>query len=442
MLTVFLLVALAGALRAQTPETPPAMPLSLKKAIEIAIAPDGNARVAIAQELVTQAEQRRLQSRAALLPNLDGTVTFTNQTRNLEAFGIRFPSVPGFSFPTLVGPFDVFDARANLTQSILDMSSIRRYQASKVTIEAVKRDQEHTRNQVTELVARAYLAASRAQATVSTAASNVELSKAILKLANSQKIAGTGTGIEVTRAEVQLSNDNQRLLVARNEREKAHLQLLRAMGLKLGTTIELSDTLSYKAVAPIPMEEAVKQALGTRPDWNAQQQREKSARLSYSSVKLERLPSIGGFADYGGIGSDPAGAVATRTVGLSLRIPVWDGGRRDARRAESFSQVRQEALRSRDLREQVELDVRVSLENLQSADAQVKTAEDGLLLAEKELEQAERRYKAGVANSLEVTDAQNRLVRARDNRIQALFNHNLSRVDLGAALGAIERYLP
>ena len=72
----------------------------------------------------------------------------------------------------------------------------------------------------------------------------------------------------------------------------------------------------------------------------------------------------------------------------------------------------------------------------------VKTAEEGLQLAERELEQAQRRYKAGVTNSVEVTDAQTRLERARDNRIAALFNHNLARLDLGAALGTVDRYLP
>ena len=56
------------------------------------------------------------------------------------------------------------------------------------------------------------------------------------------------------------------------------------------------------------------------------------------------------------------------------------------------------------------------MDALQSADAQVKTAEEGLKLAQNEVAQAERRYEAGVTNSIEVTDAQTRLARARDNR--------------------------
>jgi outer membrane protein TolC len=80
----------------------------------------------------------------------------------------------------------------------------------------------------------------------------------------------------------------------------------------------------------------------------------------------------------------------------------------------------------------------VAIDSLHSADAQVKAAEEGLSLAELEVAQAERRYQAGVSNSVEVTDAQTRLARARDNRVNALYNYNLARIDLGTATGTIQ----
>jgi outer membrane protein TolC len=123
---------------------------------------------------------------------------------------------------------------------------------------------------------------------------------------------------------------------------------------------------------------------------------------------------------------------------VTLRVPIFDGGRRDARRVESASAYRQEKIRTADLRDQIELDVRLALDGLHSADAQVKAAEDGLMLAQNELAQAQRRYKAGVTNSIEVTDAQTRLDRARDNRINALYNYNVARIDLGTATGTIQ----
>jgi outer membrane protein TolC len=264
----------------------------------------------------------------------------------------------------------------------------------------------------------------------------------LLKLSQSLKTAGTGTGIEVTRAEVQLANDRQQLLVAENALERSHLELLKVIGLRLENPVELNGALGYVPTENVDVTQALSIARANRAELKAQQYREDSARLSHSAVKFERLPSLEAFGDYGSSGTAIDNSVPTRTYGASLKIPIYDGGRRDARRAESASQYRQEQIRMQDLRDQVELDVRVAIENLRSADAEVKTAEDGLKLSENELAQAQRRYKAGVTNSVEVTDAQTRLQRARGNRINALYNYNLARIDLGTATGTIRGMLP
>ena len=107
----------------------PVLPLTLKRAVEIALAPAGNTRVQLAAESIRIAEARSAEARSAFLPNVDGQVSYSDQTRNLEAFGFGFgalsPLLP-FQIPTFVGPFGVFDARLNATQSVFDFSSIRR----------------------------------------------------------------------------------------------------------------------------------------------------------------------------------------------------------------------------------------------------------------------------------------------------------------------------
>ncbi len=420
--------------------TEPPLRLSLRQAVDIALAPDGAARVKLAREAVEQAETRRLQARAALLPNLDGAISQSSQTRNLKAFGIQFPTIPipGFVIPTFVGPFDVFDARASVTQSAFDFATIRRYQASRMGLSAAKAENDNARDQVTETVARAYLAGLRAQVARDTARQNVELSEALLRLAQSQKAAGTGTGIEVTRAQVQLANDRQRLLVTETDLHSALLTLLRVMGLEPDRDVELTDQLAYVPTETASVERALKVAHESRADLKAQQERESTARLNYSAVKWERAPSVAAFADYGSSGAGIDNSVPTRTYGISVRIPLFDGGRRDARRAESLSQYRQEQIRTKDLEYQVELEVRTALDNIRSAEGQIAAAKEGLALAESELVQAQRRYKAGVANSIEVTDAQTRLVRAQDNQLSALYNCNLARINLEASMGTLE----
>jgi outer membrane protein len=414
--------------------------LSLKQAVQIAISPKGSAQIQISIEALKQANSRSAQALSALLPNIDSSLSYRNTTSNLRANGLSFeiPSGQGFfEIPALVGPFNVMDARISASQSLFDFGSIRRYQASRIGASAAKSDLSTAEEQVAARVARAYLSAIRADAEVETAQSNIKLSQAVLAQTQDQKQAGSGTGIDITRAKVLLANDQQRLLVAENMRHKAHLMLLRSMDQKLDFKLDLTDKLGYIPVNVMTIEQAEMQALSSRPDLKAQQQRENTAQLSLSAVKMERLPSLSAFGDYGDVGSGMTNAIPTRTYGITLRVPIYDGGRRDARRAEAASQYRSEKVRTNDLKEQIQLDVRLALDSLHSAEEQVKVAREGLALSENELAQARRRYEAGVANNLEVTDAQTRQEKARDNQTEALYNYNLAHIDLEQAMGKV-----
>ncbi|HVO96457.1 MAG TPA: TolC family protein [Bryobacteraceae bacterium] len=418
------------------------LPLSMKRAVEVALAPEGSPRVELAEESIRQAQTHVSQARAAFLPDIEGSASDQNQTLNLQSYGLTIESpIPGFSFPSFVGPFSGFDARVSAQQSVFDFSSIRRFQSSKVGVEAAKADAANTRDQVSDTVARAYLLCLRADAKLETERANVELSDALLKLAQRQKVAGTGLTIEVTRAQVQLANDRQQLIVAENDRRRAVLGLLRAMGLNLDAHIEFTDKLVYKPVDVGTVEAALEKAHSSRQELKAQAKREEVARLNYGSVKAESLPSVSAFGNYGSTGTEIHGSLPTRSIGISMRVPIFDGGRRGARRAETLSQLRQEQVHTRDIQQQVDLDVRLALDSIRSAASQVETAREGLALAENELAQARRRYEGGVANSIEVTDAQTRLDRARDNQIAALFSYNLARLELATATGSIAEYV-
>ena len=418
---------------------PGPVPLSLKHAVEVALAPDGNASVKLAGEALRQARERANQARAALLPNVDGAFAYQSRTADLAAQGLSKLDIPipGFHFPSFVGPFTVMDARLSGSESVLNLSAIRRYQASKTGVAATRGDAETTGEQVAGMVARAYLAAVKADADVETAESNVTLSEAVLQMAANQKAAGTGTGIEITRAKVQLANDRQHQLEAANARRAAYLRLLRAMNMRLDLEVQLTDKLAYAPVDAVTADEAQTEALKSRPDFQAQQERERAARYSASATKMERLPTVSAFGDYGSSGTGLENALPTRTVGISVRVPIFDGGRVDSRREESYSQYRAEQVRTGDLKAQISLDVKLALDALKSSEDQVLVAREGLDLAGNELAQARRRYEGGVTNSIEVTDAQTRLERARDNQTAALYEYNVARIDLAQAMGKV-----
>jgi outer membrane protein TolC len=409
----------------------------------MALAPEGNARLQIAREAVTQALARSAQSRAALLPDISGAAGEQNLTRNLAALGVRLETpIAGFRLPETVGPFNVFDARVSAVQNILDAGAIRRFQASRAAVEAARGESESVSDQVAAQVARAYLAAQRADALLETARANVTLAEALAAAAGRAKDLGSGLTIDVTRARAELANARQHVIAANNEQRRARLQLLRFIGMKPDTGIVLTDVLAYAPVERLTLQEAAAAAQDARADIRAQRRRAAAARAQSSAAALERLPTLAGFADYGSIGGSINHASPTRTYGLALRVPLYDGGRREARRAESLSQLRQERIRASDLEEQAALEVRLALDALESAEGEIEVSEEGVRLAEEELAQARRRYEGGVAGSLEVTGAQTRLERARGNRVGALFSYNLARIDLGAAMGAVNRYLP
>ena len=229
--------------------------LTLKRAVELALSPEGNTYIQLSDENLRQAKNRSEEVRSALLPDIEAQASQTTAMKSLAALGLDLatdqallgaekqlpPQLGGLADPLLndiikniprvVGPFNSVDIRARLTQSVFDFSNIRRYQSSRAAFRAVRNDRSATDNSVATTVAKAYLAALRANADVEAYQANVALAEAVLKQSENQKSAGTGTGIEVTRAKVQLANEKQHLLVVENERNKAHLQLLRVMGL-------------------------------------------------------------------------------------------------------------------------------------------------------------------------------------------------------------------
>ncbi len=428
--------------------------LTLKRAVQMATSPEGSVRVQIQNENVKQARMRSNEVRSGFLPDIESYVSMQSTVRSLSAQGLTDinlgvspslasnplypllePLIGGITIPNRSGPFHVLDIRGTGTQSLFDYGLIKRFKSSRAAVRQSKQDLNTVDDQVTSQVARAYLAALRADANLEAVQADLDLSNAELKSAQHQKDAGSGTGIDVTRSGVQVANDQQRILVAKNQQTIAHIQLLRVMSLRPTTPVELVDKLEFHPVDTLTPEDAVSQALANRSDLKSQLEREDASKLTAQAVKYERLPTVVAQFDYGTVGPQDILLLPTRDYYGQVRIPIFDGGRRDARRTEAYSQLHQEQLRTVDLRDQIEQDVWTAIDSLKSAEEQVKVAEEGFNLAQRQLEQARRRFDAGVAGSLEVSDSSDRLVRARDNRIQALYNHNVARLDLGQALG-------
>jgi outer membrane protein len=434
-LAAFALPLIAGA---QSTSADPPLKLSLREAVATALGPRGDPRLALAQAGVQQAQARLNRAKSLLLPSVDLFAAEQGQARSLDAFGlslVQFP-LPGFAFPAAVGPFATFDARISVSQNFFDRSARKRADASQSALDAATAETRVARNQVAAQVALRYLAALRAARQEEVNQADIKLAEALLHLAERRQSAGEATGLDITRATAQLSTERQRLLTAESERAIAHLELLRILGVSMEIQLVLTDTLESVAAPAQTVQEAVEQAFQNRGELAAQLKRIEGSRLSDRAAELEKRPLITGYGDYGVLGSTRM--AATYTVGLAVRVPVFDGGRRQSNRSDALAEVRRQELQAGDMRRQIELDVRRAYENLRLAARQIETSEQILRLADDELAHAQRRYEAGLLPGIEILETQTRLARSRDDRVAAQYRQAVAMVELASGMGTVD----
>ena len=431
---MFVVAGLLCAGHSQAAEMPPSIPqempvlkLSLKDAIEAAM--DKSPQVRLYKERIEAARSASRTQLGALLPNLSGSSKFTNQTFFLGTIG---------GAPVRTQPFDIADARGTLSQSLFSWSLIERWRASRAALAVSEMESDTTKNDTMATVALHYLEVLRNSETAAARAANVELYKELVAYIKGRQSGGMATGLDTARLESQLENERQRLELAKSDVERAKLILINALGVNFDVKLVLTDELKAPE-EPIPTQsDAMEVALANRPEMKAQEQRIQVSRLSLSSVKAERLPSLQAQGDYGAIGNQVNNSTSTYNVGVTMSIPIFDGGQREGRIGESRSRLLQEEIKMDVVSRQVTMELREALVTLTSAKEQVRIAKDGLKAAMTELQLAKDRFRLLSSNSLELSNALFSLVRARDNMIDGLFRANASRVNLARATGQVE----
>jgi outer membrane protein len=412
--------------------------LTLADAINLALA--NNLQTLLANEQRRAANGFVQQARSVLLPNLSGVAYQANITQNLAALGFQPGTFPGFT-STFIGPFNNFDARARLTQTIFDLSAIRNYQSSREGVRVSEFQERLARQQVAEVTALTYLEVLRTARNVTSAQANIDLANALLKLAQDQRAAGVATGVDVTRAETRLAQERVGLAQAETSAEQAALNLQRVIGVPLGSPLTLADPLRF-TVEPLPDPAvAVTQALSDRAEIRVSEAQFKMVDLERKAVKDEYLPSLAFLGDYGISGITPTNtALPTRRVAVQLNVPIFNGGLTQGRLSVATSRAREAELQLSSVRGQVEEDVRLALSALRTTVERVRAADEQLRLAQRELEMARDRFSAGVADNLEVITAQTSLANARSAQDEALAVYNAARLNLAAALGRAESF--
>ena len=422
----------SGLLSGSTPTgqlTPHAIPLTLSDAVARGLR--YNLGSITGELTVRRANAARLAELSNLLPNLTAHVVESSQQINLKAFG--FGGFPGIR--SIVGPFQVLDVRASLSQAILDISALAAWRGSREVTRSVDLANRNLRDSVILAVVDLYLRAITGQARAESAKAQLATAEAEYRQALNMKAAGVVAGIDVLRAQVQLQSEQQRNIALGNEFQREKLDLARAIGLPLGQEFLLSTGVGYAPTPSLTLEEALRRSYESRPDYQAAVSAERAAEWQKRAASGARLPTLYFTGDYGTIGPTVRDNHGTYTAAVGLQFPIFEGGRIRAEIEQADTLLAQRRAETADLRGRIDYEVRTSFLNVNSAREQVEVAQSARKLAAEQLVQARDRFAAGVANNLEVVQAQQAVATAEENFISSLHAYNLSKASIRRSIG-------
>src|SRR4051812_10403510 len=394
-------------------------------------------------EFVNQARGQRAVARSALLPNVVADLSGTRQQVNLESLGVRFSSpLPGFDFPSVVGPFNQVDVRARVSQTILDLTALNNYRASSDTVKANELTAGDAHNLVVLAVGGTYLQVVAARARVAAARVQLETANAIYQQSEQRRAVGLVAQVDVGRSQVQALTQQLRLTSLQNDYAKQKINLARIVGLPPTDRYDIGDDVPFAAAPVLELDEAIRQAQATRADLKAAESLLHAAEHARAAARADRLPSVSVSADYGTIGTTIPDARGTFSIVGRVRVPIYQGGFTGGAIQQAEAAVRQRAAELDDLASQIEGDLRKAYLDVEAAATQVQVAVQNQTVTGQTLLLTRQRFEAGITDNIEVVQAQETTAAAALDYINAVFAHNLAKLSLARAIGVAADRLP
>jgi outer membrane protein TolC len=413
---------------------PTAVPLRLTLADAVQRGLANNLGALLEEQRVRAAEGSRWRALSELLPRVTANLRQSDQVVNLAAFGFT-----GFAgLPQIIGPFGVFDARIGVSTPLFDATALGDLRADTASLRAEEHAYANARELVILAVANLYLETLADASRVENARSQVVTAEALARLAEDERTSGMVAGIDVLRQQVQLEAARQRLIVAQNALDKQRLNLARAIGLPLAQSFELADTVPYAPAPPLTLEGATAEALIHRADLKGAEARTEAARAARQAAVGGALPTVRLDADYGALGSSVSAAKQTYTVAADVRIPIFEGGETRGKVRQADAALRQREAELAELKAGIQFEIAAALMDVTAAEAAIGVARHGEALARQQLDQVQDRFRAGIANTIELVQAQEALAAASDAYIASLYGHNVAKATLARALGVVE----
>lgn len=408
--------------------------LSLKEAVDLAV--QRNPRLQIANLRVLESRGIYGQVRSGYLPHVNLQAQAVSQTANLGAIGFDFPGLT-----SRIGPYQNYDARPVVEQTILDLGLIRRMQAARERIRQSRWDAESLREATSLAVIQLYLSTLEADSRQDATAARLETARALLEQSKDFLEVGTASRLEYSRAEVQFQRETAALAAAEEALESSRLLLQQTIGIPVDGRIELTEQFGLNEYAPPPMADAIEQALESRPEMMALDAKLTSINRELQGARAQRLPTVAARADYGISATSFSQGLSTWSYGAQIQMPVFQGGRIGAEVSEVRAQQRQIEEERRELELQIQAEVRTALVQLKSAWTQAQAARQAVAAARDALDLSQARFAAGVTSNLDVVQAQESLASADNFEFETLYRYHLAQANYNRAVGNVADFL-
>jgi outer membrane protein len=259
------------------------------------------------------------------------------------------------------------------------------------------------------------------------------LDRALVNLRSAKGFFDVGTQPKsaVTRAEVDVATGQLNLIVAVNNVNIFRLTLNQLMGIPVNTPTEITDNLAYQHVDFDP-KGLLNEAFARRPEYKQIKAQYEQADFTVKQQFRNFFPNVVAQGTYGSAGTDMN---ETYSYGLQLNWSIFDGGNKIALYKQAIAQRDAALARVRDTELTIWQQVERAFVTVQQAEEAIGAAQKGVESADENFRLSQGRFDAGVANIIELTDAQLALTTAQSQVAQALAAYWIATVELDRFLG-------
>ncbi len=420
--------------------------LSLDEAIRLGI--ENNLALTVAREQQKTANAEKLQLVNVLLPSLTLHGETGVHQYNLEAQGFSpaieplFAKVlpPGTNFSSfhLVTKVDTTIGQVNFSQALFNWAGYDVWRAAQAAEKAAYYNAQSSRGLVVLNVGNTYLQALAAKAQVDYAQALVKTDETVFNQAHEEHLAGTAANLDELRARVQLQQQQQAVIAAEDNFEKAKITLNREIGLAPEQQITLTDSAPYAELHPMDLDGARTEAYANRQDFQMLKQELRVAELERRATTHERYPTLTFGGNWGVTGVSGGVYHETFSAVGTLSLPLFKEAQFRGDHDVAVAQLGEIQSRLDDLKQKIDQQLRDSLLDLETATETVRVAKSNVDLATTALDQSQQSFAAGVNDSLPVAEAQSTLAQAQTQYVNSVYQLNEARLGLARNLGIID----